>query len=681
VQSRILLVFLWFASACASEAPPTVSCESVPECHTEGLCTVKDGFCVAGSSADCQGSLACSDAGRCTAQGGGCSATKTSDCKKSNNCIDVGECFPVDGVCTACVPQCTGKECGDDGCGGQCGACPAAAPTCSAGVCKSECAPSCAGKECGPNGCGGECGSCSDDASCEAGTCVAGCQDECSGVSCQAGSQVGCAKGSNGCWQKTAAVSCDDGNVCTKDSCGAGGCVSSPASSSTSCGPINSCSGGVCVVDPKKQPSVTITKLRLPDWSNTNPTLFGFLHHMYGQPLGGALTPISSNMAELEVSNPGGAAVQVAVEARIVGYSETWSKSVQVGAGQKVLASMPSLQLNSAWSNLAAKVSPQLQVQLMQNGAVVFSSGTTIDLHPRDSVCWDKIPGFDMDFTGMDAVVTLSTPSSPAVGELTAAAKGYSMFKAMLGYQCTTGYGWGSGSIPALTKNLAPGQVGYWSTWYAKGDTLTLSVSVTCSLCLDYNAQYWIEDADGATLLSALTLGSLTKVVTIPADGWYHHFAKNPSSNSSNRAYTIKREVAASECAEDQIKALYLALQAKKYGYTAIGGDFFTFTQFVKPIEKTWKDGAGNCIDGTLLFAAALEAMGMEPQLVFPKAHALVAVRCAEGANCVVPIETTAIGSGTSASGAIEAGAKNYQAAEHITDVKEMRQLGFTPVP
>ena len=69
----------------------------------------------------------------------------------------------VDGEVNAdrvCVPDCAGRECGADGCGGSCGTCPAAAPTCSSGQCHDECAPSCSGRECGADGCGGWCGTC-----------------------------------------------------------------------------------------------------------------------------------------------------------------------------------------------------------------------------------------------------------------------------------------------------------------------------------------------------------------------------------------------------------------------------------------------------------------------------------------------------------------------------------------
>ncbi len=68
-----------------------------------------------------------------------------------------------DGQCVGCTPDCTGKECGDDGCGGSCGTCDdPAKPICNAqGICEA-CTPNCDGKECGDDGCGGSCGDCTD---------------------------------------------------------------------------------------------------------------------------------------------------------------------------------------------------------------------------------------------------------------------------------------------------------------------------------------------------------------------------------------------------------------------------------------------------------------------------------------------------------------------------------------
>jgi len=65
-----------------------------------------------------------------------------------------------------CVPTCDGKFCGDDGCGGECGACPIVDGVqleCDDfGRCGSgECVGSCSGRQCGSDGCeDGACGSC-----------------------------------------------------------------------------------------------------------------------------------------------------------------------------------------------------------------------------------------------------------------------------------------------------------------------------------------------------------------------------------------------------------------------------------------------------------------------------------------------------------------------------------------
>ena len=131
-----------------------------------------------------------------------------------------------------CTPECVGKVCGPDGCGGSCGTC-AGARLCEQGACvcpeecspsgKKECVddthyrtcgdlnsddclewttspctegdtchdegicdctPSCAGKECGDNGCGGSCGGCTNGKTCEGGLCecAGSTDDDCNSV-------------------------------------------------------------------------------------------------------------------------------------------------------------------------------------------------------------------------------------------------------------------------------------------------------------------------------------------------------------------------------------------------------------------------------------------------------------------------------------------------------------------
>lgn len=63
-----------------------------------------------------------------------------------------------------CVPSCDGKYCGDDTCGGSCGACSASQICGTAGRCVTfPCSPDCNGRKCGPDGCGGVCGNMQGD--------------------------------------------------------------------------------------------------------------------------------------------------------------------------------------------------------------------------------------------------------------------------------------------------------------------------------------------------------------------------------------------------------------------------------------------------------------------------------------------------------------------------------------
>ena len=181
-------------------------------CQGAGWCDWY-GMCQTGPKTSC--------VGRCGTAGG------EGACDCDAFCFFLGTCC-VD-VCSACaaelpescqcVPQCSGKVCGTDGCGGTCGVCPAGqgcasgacvptAPTscvgrcgevtdgapcqcdvdcgafgeCCADACAAcaaelpemcgACVPDCAGAVCGGDGCGGSCGTCADGATCEAGQCL-----------------------------------------------------------------------------------------------------------------------------------------------------------------------------------------------------------------------------------------------------------------------------------------------------------------------------------------------------------------------------------------------------------------------------------------------------------------------------------------------------------------------------
>jgi len=83
----------------------------------------------------------------------------------------------------SCPPQCDGKECGPDACGGTCGKC-GTEETCEDGLCQPVCKPDCDGKECGEDGCGDVCGDCGIGEVCSAGLCDDVCVPDCEAREC-----------------------------------------------------------------------------------------------------------------------------------------------------------------------------------------------------------------------------------------------------------------------------------------------------------------------------------------------------------------------------------------------------------------------------------------------------------------------------------------------------------------
>lgn len=140
-------------------------CGQNSECYTGNCfnfsCAAKVRQCSAGGTTNpcrlaangcagsqcCHGSLSCND---------GCCSGDANQCNAEGNC---------------CVPNCSDKACGPDGCGvgGTCGACPGGS-TCDETSGQCSCVPDCTNVECGSDGCGGTCGTCTDGI-CQNGSC------------------------------------------------------------------------------------------------------------------------------------------------------------------------------------------------------------------------------------------------------------------------------------------------------------------------------------------------------------------------------------------------------------------------------------------------------------------------------------------------------------------------------
>jgi hypothetical protein len=138
--------------------------------------------------------------------------------------------------------------------------------------------------------------------------------------------------------------------------------------------------------------------------------------------------------------------------------------------------------------------------------------------------------------------------------------------------------------------------------------------------------------------------------------------------------------------------------------YVTVTQDFFgAGSQNVKFPVESLATASANCIDGTLVFASALESMGMRPGIVVVPGHAFVALLADQNADpCIVsnwvPMETTMVSSATPvaavkwdmqnkmplvtqvfASGC--AGYPDPAGGATIFDVKTLRDQGILPAP
>lgn len=128
----------------------------------------------------------------CSCTGKPCDADD--GCGKKCPCPSGQTC--LNGKCVSCVPNCAGKQCGPDGCGGNCPNTCIAPQVCddSTGMCR--CVPNCVTGKCGPDGCGGVCpcppnGVCQPDNSC----CIRQCDSITCDISDGCGGMCGCPDG------------------------------------------------------------------------------------------------------------------------------------------------------------------------------------------------------------------------------------------------------------------------------------------------------------------------------------------------------------------------------------------------------------------------------------------------------------------------------------------------------
>jgi hypothetical protein len=135
-----------------------------------------------------------------------------------------------------------------------------------------------------------------------------------------------------------------------------------------------------------------------------------------------------------------------------------------------------------------------------------------------------------------------------------------------------------------------------------------------------------------------------------------------------------------------QLEAIFLAIsQDLKIRYVASPFSYDdSSAQRIKPPEEVIKTRSGLCIELSLLVAAALENVGLNPVIILVPGHAWAGVQISPVSNDYIFIETTALDK--SPEEALQIAQKNWSSASkkmgyyHLININELRAEGIGPM-
>lgn len=136
-----------------------------------------------------------------------------------------------------------------------------------------------------------------------------------------------------------------------------------------------------------------------------------------------------------------------------------------------------------------------------------------------------------------------------------------------------------------------------------------------------------------------------------------------------------------------QARAVFTALKQSHLSYVS---SIYTFgnypgeTQRIRLPHETLSLSNANCIDVSVVFASAMENLGMQPLIVIVPGHAFVGVKLAPESQHVLYLDLTVLPEGTFLNSVTRAQGwfKNTPANEVLTvDIGAARSLGVYPMP
>jgi|GEM_PF-3029441 hypothetical protein len=120
------------------------------------------------------------------------------------------------------------------------------------------------------------------------------------------------------------------------------------------------------------------------------------------------------------------------------------------------------------------------------------------------------------------------------------------------------------------------------------------------------------------------------------------------------------------------IKAIYNTLKAQGITYSSTTISFPAGSQKIRYPSASLQEASANCIDGTVLMASAMEAIGLQPLIVLVPGHAFLGWRALDGSTTSEFLETTMIGTSTFEE-ALNQGTTEFNQHQQAGDAKNCR--------
>jgi hypothetical protein len=251
-----------------------------------------------------------------------------------------------------------------------------------------------------------------------------------------------------------------------------------------------------------------------------------------------------------------------------------------------------------------------------------------------------------------------------------------------------------------VTWAIASGGFQVDAAYFMAGESIALSVDdVTCGSCATPTTDFFVlnqtafdqfsespSEALPAVMAALASAPGRQFTITAPTEGSYYLVFFNGGANASARTVTYHRTGTQADTVVDTLQAVYDELQSYGISYESVAFSFLdpSSTESVRWPATVLTDRAANCIDGSMLFASVLEALRLEPVVVFVPGHAYMGVRQTPGAMLLWPVETTMLGTAPFLSALLQ-GIGEYQnkSIPHIAemDIKAARLAGVVPIP